>query len=335
MGVLAVNSQSGLVWQQYALEDRFFKRILLAVLMVTLLIGGVVPLIKVPEAERKKVEALPPQLAKIILKKQKREIKKPKPIVKNKVQQQKQQKLQKILSESTAQKKVEKTKPKPVIIPKSTSKAVKKAREKAARSGLLAMQDTLADMRQTFKSTQLTQMSSRPHKNVMAQASKAVALSTKALKQQTIASSGGIATQKMMRYASRESLATKATANISSAALDTQLTHSIAAESGQSTKKRVRHRDEDSIRQVFDQNKGAIFALYNKALRKNPALQGKVTVELVIEPSGMISSCKIINSELDDPKLERKLATRIRMMRFVSLDVSRQTIQYSFEFLPS
>ena len=37
---------------------------------------------------------------------------------------------------------------------------------------------------------------------------------------------------------------------------------------------------------MFDQNKGAIFALYNRALRRDSSLQGKIVLELTISPIG-------------------------------------------------
>ena len=58
---------------------------------------------------------------------------------------------------------------------------------------------------------------------------------------------------------------------------------------------------------VFDQNKGAIYALYNRALRRDPTLQGKMVLKLTIEPSGAVSLCEIVSSEIEDEELERKI----------------------------
>jgi protein TonB len=41
----------------------------------------------------------------------------------------------------------------------------------------------------------------------------------------------------------------------------------------------------EDIKLVFERNKGAIYALYNRALRDDPALQGKVVLELKIAPA--------------------------------------------------
>jgi hypothetical protein len=84
----------------------------------------------------------------------------------------------------------------------------------------------------------------------------------------------------------------------------------------------------------MDRNKGAIFAIYNRALRKDPMLAGKLTVQLIIEPSGQVSAAKVLATELGDTDLEQKLLSRIRMINFGALPVASTTLNYSFEFLP-
>src|ERR1700733_9332331 len=60
-------------------------------------------------------------------------------------------------------------------------------------------------------------------------------------------------------------------------------------------------RSADEIALVFTKNKGAIDAMYARALRDNPALQGKVVIELTISPSGDITAARVVSSELHDP----------------------------------
>ena len=54
----------------------------------------------------------------------------------------------------------------------------------------------------------------------------------------------------------------------------------------------------EDVRLVFERNKGSIYAIYNRALREDPALQGKVVVELRIAPSGEVMDCRIVSTEL-------------------------------------
>jgi TonB family protein len=91
----------------------------------------------------------------------------------------------------------------------------------------------------------------------------------------------------------------------------------------------------EEIELVFDKNKSAIYALYSRALRDNPGLQGKVVLEVTIAPSGEVTQCRIISSELGDPELERKLVARVKMFRFESRDVATMTTTKPIEFFPA
>ena len=94
-------------------------------------------------------------------------------------------------------------------------------------------------------------------------------------------------------------------------------------------------RTREEIELVFDKNKSAIYALYSRALRELPELQGKVVVQLTIAPSGEVTDCRVVSSELDDAELERKLVARIRMFRFEAKDVEAMTTTKPIEFFPA
>jgi TonB family protein len=91
----------------------------------------------------------------------------------------------------------------------------------------------------------------------------------------------------------------------------------------------------EEIKLVFERNKGAIYAIYNRALREDPALQGKVVLELKIAPSGEVLDVKIASSELNAAELERKLLTRIRQFEFGAKDVEQMVVTWPVDFLPS
>ena len=86
---------------------------------------------------------------------------------------------------------------------------------------------------------------------------------------------------------------------------------------------------------VFDRNKGAIFALYNRALRQNPALEGKLVLSLTIEPDGRVSFCEVVSSELGDSELEQKLVQRVLLFQFESKDVEAITTTKPIDFFPA
>jgi TonB family protein len=94
-------------------------------------------------------------------------------------------------------------------------------------------------------------------------------------------------------------------------------------------------RSREEIEMVFDRNKAAIYALYNRALRDNPQLQGKVIVELTIAPTGEVIDCKVVSSELKNDELERKLVARIKMFKFEDRDVEKITTTKPIDFFPA
>jgi TonB family protein len=91
----------------------------------------------------------------------------------------------------------------------------------------------------------------------------------------------------------------------------------------------------EDIKLVFDRNKGAIYALYNRALRDDAALQGKVVLELKIAPEGQVIGCRVVSSELKSPELEAKLVARIRMFDFGAKEVEPMVVTWPVDFLPS
>ena len=91
----------------------------------------------------------------------------------------------------------------------------------------------------------------------------------------------------------------------------------------------------EEIKLVFERNKGAIYAIYNRALREDPSLQGKVVVELKISPAGQVVDCRVVSSELKASELEGKLLARIRQFDFGAKDVDQMVVTWPVDFLPS
>jgi TonB family protein len=94
-------------------------------------------------------------------------------------------------------------------------------------------------------------------------------------------------------------------------------------------------RDAEEIELVFDRNKGAIYALYNRALREQPELRGKLVLELTITPAGDVTACTVVSSELNDADLERKIVARIKLFKFSAKDVETITVKKPIEFFPA
>ena len=94
-------------------------------------------------------------------------------------------------------------------------------------------------------------------------------------------------------------------------------------------------RSREEIELVFDKNKGRIYSLYARALRDNAELQGKLVLEFTIAPSGEVTMCRVVSSELKDPELERKIIALVRLFRFDPRDVDTITTTKPIDFFPA
>jgi TonB family protein len=94
-------------------------------------------------------------------------------------------------------------------------------------------------------------------------------------------------------------------------------------------------RSREEIELVFDRNKGRIYSLYARALRDNAELQGKLVLEFTISPSGEVTMCRVVSSDLKDPDLERKIISLVRMFHFDPKDVDTMTTTKPIDFFPA
>lgn len=98
----------------------------------------------------------------------------------------------------------------------------------------------------------------------------------------------------------------------------------------------ARTRSKEELRRTMDANKSAIYSIYNRELRRKPSLQGSITPELVIEESGAVSSCSVVESTLNEPALETRICNRLRLVDFGQRPgVEKTTIRYPIELLSS
>jgi TonB family protein len=94
-------------------------------------------------------------------------------------------------------------------------------------------------------------------------------------------------------------------------------------------------RSREEIETVFDRNKGAIYALYNRATRSNPELQGKLVLQFTISPSGDVTKCSVVSTELKDDELERKIVSLVKLFHFEAKDVEEITTTKPIDFFPA
>ncbi len=313
MTATGIINEPSLPWTKTP-EDRRFRRLTFTLLVIFMCLGLVTNMITLPEPDQRKLIDISPRLAKLILEKKK--VKPPEPkIEKPKVEKKKEPEKKKEV------KKKEEPKPKPKVKPVPT------AREKAQKSGLIALSDELADLRDSFALDDAIDMPQQTSgKKALDVATNTAILSTQA--KQT---SGGITTSNLTRKVESTELVSRKTTNVTSTIpSSSQTKKKVARASGKTT-----GRNEEEIERVFQKNKGGIFAIYNRALRKDPTLQGKIVLELTIEPNGVVSKVTIVSSELNDKKLEKKLVLKIRKFKFARANVAKTTVTYPIDFLPS
>lgn len=95
-------------------------------------------------------------------------------------------------------------------------------------------------------------------------------------------------------------------------------------------------RTDEEIQIVFDRYKSAFYRDYNRELRRNPALQGKMVLRLTIEPDGAVSMCQLQSTDMDAPDLVNLVVNRVKTINFGPKDgVQAVTITYPIDFLPA
>ncbi|UUA71289.1 AgmX/PglI C-terminal domain-containing protein [Cellvibrio sp. QJXJ] len=312
-----------LPWSSSIEDDQRFTKILVVSFVVLLVLSILVTLSKVPEITRAEKEKLPPQLARVVL--EKKELPPPKPIEPPKVEEKK------------PEPKVEEKKPEPVVKPPEPVKkpvappkaALEKAREQAANTGVMQFKDDLAEMREMMQTSAVETAATTVTNSTGEAAQLDRAMITSGAK----TASGGINTAALSRDTGGTALSGRETTKVKSGLVEAGK-KSTQATAGNSNGAGGAARSEEEIRKIMEQHKGAIYSIYNRALRQNAALEGKMVVKIVIDPSGKIVEATLVSSELGDSDLEGKILQRIRLISFPASNVARTTINQTFDFLP-
>lgn len=288
--------QYNLPWSPREADEQRFRKVLRNVIIVFVLVSVVLLLLPVPERSRQQQE-LPERFAKLLI-----EHPKPPPPP---------------------------PPPKPIEQPKPQVAKIDQAKppepSKKAQQAISRLKDELADLRDTFKPEDLARTREVDIKNASSERS--------LITSKVGAASGGINTSNLSRgYGGGAGpLGSHAIGAIGSpTGIDAGRGGAQRSGSGN---KAARTREE--IEMVFDRNKSAIYAIYNRALRDTPDLQGKVVLQLTIAPWGEVTDCRIVSSELKDPELERKLIARVKLFKFEEKDVEALTATKTIDFFPA
>ena len=309
-----------LPWVTKRRDRKRFIGFLIGCLALTVVLGVVIPLIELPVQERAELEQLPPALARIQV--EKPEVKIPPPPPPPEVEEKVEPKVEEEVPVEVPPTPIE---PKPV--PKVPT--VSDAREKAKVSGLLAFQDAFADMREAVDVSTLTDTA-----EIQQGSGESASIDRSLLTAKSGTRSAGVNVADLSSNTGGVALSGRETTRVeapeAARGVGREKKPRVAKNEG-----RARERSIEEVRRVFDANKGAIFAIYNRALRKNPGLQGKVVLELTIDPSGRVIDCTVLDSELTDSAVVSKIVNRVKLFDFGAQNVVRTRINYPVHFLPS
>lgn len=292
--------QYDLPWEGDPDSSRRFRRLLTIGLALFVVAGIVVPLLHLAEPQETAVEAVPERLARLMVEE------KPRPPPPRPIEQPRPE-----------------TRPEPKPEP---DRAVEARRQ--AEKSLSRVRDELADLRRDLAKDLPTQT-----RNLTG----AVGADTRA-ERSLITSKAGSGSAGVQSTNSSRGYGTGAgslTGHSTSA-----VNSSVAGIGGDNKATRTGSsgkptRSQEEIELEFDRNKGAIYALYSRALRDRADLQGKLVLEFTIAPSGEVTGCRVVSSELNDPELERKIVARVRQIRFPARDVEAITTTKPIEFFPA
>lgn len=305
-----LNSANDINIFEHTAQDKKFTRILQVLVGMYLLISVVVPFLERVEVSREVKEKVPVQLAKIMLKEKKLPV----------PEKPKEQPKEEVKPEEVKEKEEPKIEP-----PKTKRQA---AKQKAQTSGLAAMKDELFAMRDAFdvKPASSTKLNKSEAAEVKVQ--RKLLASTANTQSETLSAATTTKTVASDELSTRDTQQVRLSEEEVLASKDTDQAEILAAQkSGQ--------RSEMVLRRTLESNKSRLYSRYNRALRKDPFLKGKVEFEIEILPSGKVNKVTIKSSELNNAKLERQLTVILRGIKFGAENVGTVVTIWSIDFLPS
>jgi hypothetical protein len=294
-------------WNRQDEDQKKFRKILAIVLLCSIILGILIPMWDIPVPDRIEVVEVPERLAKLI------QPPPPPPPPKPKEQPKEEEKKPDKKQEKKAEKKPEE---------------VKKARKKAESAGLMAFKDDFADL---IDDTPIATLGAKA--KISGKGSKAKQTTRSLVTAAAGSGSTGINTAALSRNVggSGDSIG-----GVEFSRVESSIGTDFAGEERPLSDGPGPSRTDEEIQIVFDKYKAALYRIYNKELRKNPTLQGKMVLRLTIEPDGSVSSSTVDSSDMDSPDLDKKIAARVKRFNFGAKDgVPTITILYPIDFLPA
>jgi len=308
-----------LPWTSGADQERKFQRLLGRTFLVVAILGLVWPFLPVPEPDPYEIEEIPPRIAQLLL--QDKPLPPPPPPP---VEQEPEPEPDDPEPEQVVEVEPE---PEPIIPEPEPEIDVAEVAREQAQAAFLPFAEDLADL---VDQELLEKVAD--NRDLSASVGGAARNERSMITSKVGAASGGINTASMSRNTGGTGIAGRTTTKVDSPVAGLAQNAGGARRTGISGKA---SRSREEIELIFDKNKGAIFALYNRALRRDPTLEGKLVLRLTIAPNGIVTFCEIVSSDLGDLELEEKLVRRVKLFRFEARDVEAITTTKPIDFFPA
>jgi hypothetical protein len=303
--VPVTNTAMIMPWTKKGEDEKKYRKILLLTLLICIFLGLAIPQWRLSIPDRAEVVPIPERLAKVI---KKREIPKPKPV-----------------KPKPEEKKPEEKKPEEKKQP--TKEERLQARKKVQNKGVLAFRNNLANLLEDTPEAKLGASASLSNKGSVAQNVNRHILTT-----QATTGSGGIRTSSLSRdvAGTGDKMSAVAFSRVQSD-IGTAMADDRPLSDGPGPS-----RSDEEIQIVFDRYKAALYRIYNRELRSNPTLQGKIVLRITIDPDGSVSLCKMESTDLASKTLVAKIVERVKSFNFGDKPgVPKITILYPIDFLPA
>ena len=320
-----------LEWQPKTTVPDHFKWITLVVFVAVILLALAVSFIKVPEPERRQLTKVPERIANFIAERPKKIVPPvpkpeppPKPIPRKNPER---QATQAPVEKAPAQVTVERTRPSEAT-QKPLNATQQKARDVAQQSGLLALAGEMNDLTDT----------SEINKSIRAKVTSnsetaAIARHDDARIVAANVTGNAIDEEKITARIDETTLQQRDNTKATTAATERAVAEKDSIAKNQQSVGSGGRAAED-ITRVFNKNKPGLYSLYDRERRKNSGLKGRVVFQLTILPSGKVADVKVISSDLNNPALEARIMSRIKLFMFTPTSGEPITVSYPVDFLP-
>lgn len=295
-------------WTRKTKDEKKFRKILLISLIVSLLLGVLVPLYEITFPDRAEVIEVPERMTKLL---KKRIQQKPKPVK----------------AKAPEKKKEDKVKPDKTEKKRVTKEERQQARENVKRRGVLAFKNNFADLLDDASLDKLGNNANLSNAGSTAKRTKRSIITAA-----STSNSGGISATQLSQNVAGTGDQIEA---VAFSRVESEIGTAIGDDRPLSNGPGPSRTDEE-IQIVFDKYKATLYRVYNRELRVNPTLQGKVVLRITIEPDGSVSQAKVESTDMKAKAMLDKVVERVKRFNFGAKEgVPAVTILYPIDFLPA